>query len=204
MSDREPAEHALITAIKAGDLKAFEAFYRRYEAVVYRTARSLTRDEMAAEDVVVETFLRAHAARDRLDPERPPVPYLQRIAVNLALNHRRRHPPGVVPLDEAPDLEGLSGSPEAAAEGREIAEALTRCVERLPDPARAAVLLRFVRGASITEIAEILDCPPGTVKSRLHYALRTLRVDMRRELALGERAPRRSPLRGDADAGRVA
>ena len=189
MSDRDPADHALIAAIQAGDLKAFEAFYRRYESVVFRTARSLTRDQMAAEDVVVETFLRAHAARDRIDPERPPVPWLQRIAVNLALNHRRRQRHGTVRLeDSGQELEEASATPESAVEGHETARALARCLDRLPGPARAAIVLRYVHGASLAEIADVLDCPLGTVKSRLHNGLLALRADLRHELALGDPA----------------
>ncbi len=187
MSDRDPGDHTLIAAIQAGDLKAFEAFYRRYEAVVFRTARSLTRDEMAAEDVVVETFLRAHAARDRLDPGRPPTPWLQRIAINLALNHRRRQREGTMCLeDTAHELEEPSATPESTVESHETARALARCLERLPGPTRAAVVLRYIQGASLVEIAEVLDCPLGTVKSRLHYGLQVLRADLRRELALGD------------------
>ena len=71
--------------------------------------------------------------------------------------------------------------PEAAAERRETTAALARGIERLPVQMRAVVVLRFVQDASLAEIADTLECPLGTVKSRLHNALRLLRADMRRE-----------------------
>ena len=179
----EPRQHdALLVDVRDGDPKAFEAFYRRHEAAVYRIAVALVRDAMTAEEVVADTFLRAHAARGRLDPTRSPLPWLQRIAVNLSLNHLRRRRLGIEPLPEAPIWPDTGATvPEAAAERRETTAALARGIERLPVQMRAVVVLRFVQDASLAEIAETLDCPVGTVKSRLHNALRLLRDDLRRE-----------------------
>lgn len=182
MGDRAPVDPAMVNALRADDLDAFEAFYRRYEAAVYRTAYGLVRDAMAAEDVVTETFLRAYGARGRLDPERSPVPWLQRIAINLALNHLRRRrvgtedigAAGVVAADPAP-------SPELAAEGRETVAALGRAIDRLPVRLRTVTVLRYVDELSLAEIADVLECPVGTVKSRLHHAMRALRSDLAAE-----------------------
>ena len=93
---------ALTEAVRSGDATAFEAFYRRYEGPVYRIALALVRDVSTADELVVDTFVRAYRAAGRLDPERPPLPRLQRIAVHLALNqlHRRR-----LALARFPDLE---------------------------------------------------------------------------------------------------
>ncbi len=137
---------------------------------------------MAAEEVVTDTFLRAHGARERLDPERSPLPWLQRVAVNLSLTHLRRRRFGMEPLpDIAPWPDEHTMVPEAAAERRETTAALARGIERLPGQMRAVVVLRFVQDASLAEIADTLECPVGTVKSRLHNALRLLRADMRHE-----------------------
>lgn len=182
MADPEPTDATLVNDVRDGDLKAFEVFYRRYESAVFRTALALLRDEMTAEEVVTDTFLRAHGARQRLDPERPPLPWLQRVAINLSLNHLRRRRFGIEPLPEAgswPDEHTMV--PEAAAERRETTAALARGIERLPVQMRAVVVLRFVQDATLAEIADTLECPIGTVKSRLHNALRLLRADMRRE-----------------------
>ena len=200
MAEPEPDGASLVNDVRGGDLKAFEAFYRRYEGAVYRTALALLRDEMAAEEVVVDTFLRAHGARVRLDPARSPLPWLQRIAVNLSLNRLRRRRLGLEPLpDQVPWPDEAVTAPESAAERREITVALARGIERLPAQMRAVVILRFVQESSLAEIAETLGCPLGTVKSRLHNALRLLRDDLRPEFEpvavpdpAGRGAPRES------------
>ena len=182
MAEPEPERASLVNDVRGGDLKAFEAFYRRYEGAVYRTALALLRDEMTAEEVVVDTFLRAHGARARLDPGRSPLPWLQRIAVNLSLNRLRRRHLGLEPLPEqGPWPDEAVTAPESAAERREVTAALARGIERLPARMRAVVVLRFVQDSSLAEIAETLRCPLGTVKSRLHNALRLLRDDLRPE-----------------------
>ncbi len=191
MAEHRPDDALLVNDVREGDPKAFEAFYRQHEAAVYRTAFALVRDTMTAEEVVTDTFLRAHAARERLDPTRSPVPWLQRVAVNLSLNHLRRRRLGIEPLPDAPIWPDTAAIvPEAAAERRETTAALTRGIERLPVQMRAVVVLRFVQDASLAEIAETLECPVGTVKSRLHNALRLLRDDLRREF---EPAPGAAP-----------
>lgn len=180
MSDRPPADPDLVAAIQGGDLTAFEAFYRTYEASVYRTALALTRDRMIAEEVVVDTFLRAYAARERLDPARSPLPWLQRVAVNLSLNRlKRRHflPERLETIEAALMVrradDGLS--PDRISERREMTEVLIGAVARLPAQLRAVIVLRYLHEYSLAAIAEILECPVGTVKSRHYHALRALR-----------------------------
>ncbi len=181
MAEPEPDDASLVNSVRDGDLKAFEAFYRRYETAVYRTALALLRDEMAAEEVVADTFLRAHGARERIDAARSPLPWLQRIAVNLALNRLRRRSLGLEPLPERDRWPDPATGPESALEQREMTMALAQGIARLPAPMRAVVVLRFVQESSLAEIAETLECPVGTVKSRLHNALRLLRDDLRHE-----------------------
>lgn len=182
MAEAEPDGVPIVDDGGGGDSRAFEAFYRQYEGAVYRTALALLRDHMTAEEVVVDTFLRAHGAWARLDPGRSPVPWLQRVAVNLALNRLRRRRLGLEPIPEQdlwPDESGTA--PESAAEQREMTAALARGIERLPIQMRAVVILRFVQDSTLASIAETLDCPLGTVKSRLHNALRLLRDGLRQE-----------------------
>jgi len=178
--DPEPADADLVRAMGSGDLRAFEAFFRRFEAPVYRTALAMTRDVMTAEEVVTDTFLRAYAARERLDADRSPLPWLQRVALNLSLNHLRRRRLGLVPLDDpAAGMHVDPGaSPEAAAERHELARALMGGIERLPPRFRAVVTLRYLHGYELAEIADILGWPVGTVKSRLHHSLRQLRGEL--------------------------
>ena len=185
---------ALVEAVRSGDPAAFEAFYRRYEGAVYRTALALVRDGSTAEEVVVDTFVRAHSACRRLDPQRSPLPWLQRIAVHLALNALRRRRLGLARFpdpEQAPWPDLGAPSPALAAEDRETSAALARAIGRLPAPMRVVVVLRFVQELTLGEIAAALDCPLGTVKSRLHYALRRLRDDLRAESPALANAPGR-------------
>lgn len=178
MVDRVPADPRLVLAIQADDLDAFEAFYRRHETSVYRASLALVRDPMTAEEVVTETFLRVYSARRRLDPGRSPLPFLHRIAVNLSLNHLRRkrvRQESLTLLDVPTDP---GAGPEMAVEDREATVALGNAITRLPERLRSVTILRYVDDLSLAEIAGVLDCPVGTVKSRLHHAIRLLREDL--------------------------
>lgn len=204
MSDRQSADPELIAGVRRGDLRAFETFYRTYEAPVHRTAFALTRDPMAAEEIAVDTFLRAYGARARLDPERPPLPWLQRVAVNLSLNYLKRRRFLLEPIENVEAL--LSGSradesmssPERFSELRETTQVVLEGVSRLPDQLRAVVVLRYLHEYSLAEIAEILDCPLGTVKSRHHHALRALREHLR-----GALVPAAAPISPEGRAPRM-
>ena len=191
-----PADVAvLVETVRSGDPAAFEAFYRRYETAVYRTALALVRDVSTAEEIVVDTFVRAHRTCARLDPERSPLPWLQRIAINLAhtaLCRRHLRLTRIPNPEQAPWPDPAAPSPALAVEQRETSAALARSIGRLPAPMRLVVVLRYVEELSLGEIAEALDCPTGTVKSRLFYGLRRLRDDLRAEPLAPVTAPERA------------
>jgi RNA polymerase sigma-70 factor (ECF subfamily) len=179
MADPMAGETHLVRAIQSDDLDAFEQFYRRYEASIYRASMALVRDPMTAEEVVTETFLRVHAARARLDPDRSPLPFLHRVAVNVSLNHLRRKRVAQTPLAELGVPADPAAGPERAAEDREDSVELAEAIARLPDRLRSVTVLRYIDDLSLAEIAIALDCPIGTVKSRLHQAVALLRDDLR-------------------------
>jgi RNA polymerase sigma-70 factor (ECF subfamily) len=176
------------------DDAAFAAFYAAHEGLVYRTALALTRYPMTAEEVVADTFLRAYAAREAFDASRPPGPWLQRIAINLAFNQLRRRRLHREPLEAIqaawvdPDPRA---SPELACEQREDEAALRAAIGRLPERQRAVVVLRYLQEQSLAEVAAAIDEPVGRVKSRLHDALTRLRRELREESRQRERARER-------------
>jgi len=178
---------------RVDDGAAFAAFYARHEAVVYRTALAMTRDASIAEEVVTDTFLRAYVARATLDPERSPVPWLQKVAINLCVNRLRRRRLPSQPLDDvtahAMRDRDPSRSPERMSEQREAMDALLAGIARLKPRQRAVVVLRFLHDYSLAQIAETLDEPLGTVKSRLHSAVYALREDLHADARVRDLVP---------------
>jgi RNA polymerase sigma-70 factor, ECF subfamily len=158
----------------------------RRDAVVcldalYGFALSLTRERLAAEDLVQETYVRALAAHRKAGPDENLRAWLFTILHNVWRNERRRKPPSALE-----DLPGLAerlvapgGNPEDALDRKEKGDRLRRAIARLPESFREVIVLRSVEGFSYRDLAQILGCPAGTVMSRLARA-RTL---LRRELA---------------------
>jgi RNA polymerase sigma-70 factor, ECF subfamily len=160
------ADEALIAAVADGDGRALEELCRRWERPLFRFIHRHTggRD---VEDLYQETWLRVVRAARRFDPRRRFSTWLFQIALNLCRDWHRRPPPE--PLDPADaDAVGVADPPaDAAIDAR-------RLLAALPEPQRSAVILRYYHDLGEDEVAEILGCPRGTVKSRLHTAMRRL------------------------------
>ncbi len=170
-------EFHLILALQKGNLDALGQLFREYRTLVYRTALGITHDEHAAEDILQECFVRLHKYAGSVDPKRPLKPWLYRVTVNLAYDwskHRMHQS-----LDDV--LEWLSGIPAAfpgpdrRTERKETARMVKEVIDNLPPTHRAVVMLFYVENLSIEEIADVLDLPAGTIKSRLYYARVQLR-----------------------------
>jgi len=205
---RDPAagdartDHDLVYAARDGEVAAFDALFYRYRDGIFRLGLAITRDPSAAEEIVVDTFARAHRALARLEPDDSLRPWLYRVAVNLSYNRRPRKNVVLSSLDDAADeaLANEDGSPSHVAEQAEVRRLVLAAVDELGPKHRLVVVLHYLNGLNLTEIAEVVECPVGTVKSRLHYALRRLRTHLaahpelgiepsRRLLATGLRAP---------------
>jgi RNA polymerase sigma-70 factor (ECF subfamily) len=173
----ERSDKELVVAARGGEVPAFDALFYRYRDGIYRLALAITKDVQYAEEVVVDTFARAHRALARLEPDDSLRPWLYRVAVNLSYNHRPRKGMVLAPLEDALDdiVVGEERSPAALAERAEVRRVVLDCVDRLGPKHKVVVVMHYLNGLNLAEIAEIVDCPIGTVKSRLHYALRNLR-----------------------------
>ncbi len=170
----ELSDSRLIAQIQSGNIRAFSALYEKYRHRVYRTALAITRDAAAAEDILQECFLRVHAHIDKLHGEHTLAPWLYRVTVNLSyqrLNKDHRQFQILRRLVEPP----AHPSPPLTVEQEELHEIVTRALDMLSFDHRVVVVLYYLNEFSVEEIAEILDCPVGTVKSRLHYARRRLK-----------------------------
>jgi RNA polymerase sigma-70 factor, ECF subfamily len=156
----------LIEAVAAGDDRALDALCSRYERPLYQFLfrHGGARD---VDDRYQETWLRVVAAASRYDPRRRFSTWLFQIALNLCRDARRRPPPE--PVDPA-TIE-LAASGYGTARATEDALDAERLLAHLPQVQRSVVVLRYYCDFTEAEVAEILDCPVGTVKSRMHHAL---------------------------------
>jgi RNA polymerase sigma-70 factor (ECF subfamily) len=161
-----PTDEELIGAVARGDAPALETLCGRYQRALYGFIARHTggRD---VDDLYQDTWLRVVRSAPRFDPERRFSTWLFQIAVNLCRDWHRRPPPEAVAPEESTRRTG-GHDPTARLDAGLDAE---RLLAQLPEPQRSVVILRYYHGMGEAEVAEILGCPPGTVKSRLHNGL---------------------------------
>jgi RNA polymerase sigma-70 factor (ECF subfamily) len=176
----------LISQIRQGNILALKALYEKYRGQVYRTALAITRDRGAAEDILQDCFLKVYTYIDRLDGSLPLSPWLHRVTVNLSYNWTNKKHSWLQPLEEVIDhlVSGPRTLPESTLERGELQRVIQRAIASLSFEHRVVIVLFYLNGFSLKEIAYILDCPVGTVKSRLHYARRNLRRKLERDRRL--------------------
>jgi RNA polymerase sigma-70 factor (ECF subfamily) len=168
----------LVERMQSGDLDAFEEFFNTYKRPVYTTALAITRDPFLAEEILQDCFVKAYRVRDRLRTDVSPLPWLQRVTTNLCYSRIARRRAIMEPLTTLITnvVADLTSRPEQVVESREIIEVLQRGIDALPPKQQTAVILYYLHGYSLAESAEIAECNVGTMKSRLHYALKALRA----------------------------
>jgi RNA polymerase sigma-70 factor (ECF subfamily) len=177
-----PGDAELVAAINAGSHAAFETLYRRHRDWVVNLAFRFTGDEALALDVMQETFLYLLRKFPGFELRAALRTFLYPAVRNLSLAARRKAGRCQAGEGEEESLANLPAPATSPASDDDLAAVL----ETLPKPQREVLLLRFVDGFSLEEIAEALTIPLGTVKSRLHNALKALREDPRTRLLLGE------------------
>lgn len=168
----------LVAAAQAGDLEAFGELVRRHQDFVYGAVLRVVKNPTLAEDVSQDCFLRAHRALADFRGDSQVRSWLYRIAHNLALNavtRRREYPTEVMPEILAAGTAG----PERSAELAELAAAMGEAIESLPDDLKQPLVLREVQHHSYEQIAEELDLPLNTVRTRIFRARRALQSHMR-------------------------
>ena len=187
ISSQEPARASdsdamLVERTVAGDQKAFELLVIKYQRRIQRLIGRMVRDVDLVEDIAQETFIRAYRALAQFRGEAQFYTWLYRIAVNTAkkaLMELKRNPTVSENSfkssddDETSPLENeltSSETPEAILAGKEIAQMVNAAIEALPEELRQAITLREIEGLSYEEIAEAMNCPIGTVRSRIFRA----------------------------------
>lgn len=174
------AQHDRTQSIDADDLARFEALYKQFHGYVFRTAYALTGDRGLAEEILQDTFVRAYRHRDNLWVGRSPLPWLNRVALNLCYTRlgRRRLPTRTMDDVVSDTLRDQALGPDELAEHQELCQTVRTGIAGLPPKHRSVVALYYLDGLSLQETADALGVRLGTVKSRLHYALDSLRREL--------------------------
>ncbi len=176
----------LISQIRQGNILALKVLYEKYKVQVYHTALAITHDREAAEDILQDCFLRVYTYIDRLDGSLPLSPWLHRVAINLSYNWLNKRRRWLQPLEDVIDrlVAGPRTLPESALERGELQRVIQKAIASLSFEHRVVIVLFYLNSFSLNEIAYVLDCPVGTVKSRLHYARRNLRRKLEKDRQL--------------------
>lgn len=191
-------ESELVSRAVEGDSVAFEAIMRRHNRLLFRTARSIVADDAEAEDAVQETYLRAWRALGSYRAESRLSTWLVRIATNEALGRLRRKRAQIIPLDAAmtsvePEIrsaltEEPDRGPERSAMRSQMRALLEARIDRLPEAFRTVFMLRAIEEMSVEDVAQALDIPEATVRTRFFRARSLLREGLAQEVdtALGD------------------
>lgn len=184
-------DQALVERVKAGDIQAFNILVTKYERKVLRLVSRLVRDPAEQEDIAQEAFLKAYRALPNFRGDSAFYTWLYRIAVNTAKNHLASQSRQVQTRSElgAGDEDGESfgvedvaednQTPESLLHSRQVGETLEKAIAALPAELRTAVTLREIEGLSYEEIAQAMDCPIGTVRSRIFRAREAIALALR-------------------------
>lgn len=179
MSDRD-VDQQLVARAQRGDKQAFELLVEKYQRKLARLLSRLIRDPAEVEDVTQEAFIKAYRALPAFRGDSAFYTWLYRIGINTAKNYLmalgRRAPTSTEV--EAEEAEGFEegeqlrdiNTPESLLLSREIAETVNATIEQLPEELRKAIQMREIEGMSYEDIAQAMDCPIGTVRSRIFRA----------------------------------
>lgn len=191
MTERE-IDQKLVERAQRGDKRAFEMLVSKYQRKLARLVGRLVRDSGEAEDVTQETFIKAYRALPSFRGDSAFYTWLYRIGVNTAKNSlvaqgRRAPTHTLVDAEEAEHFEeaGLlhdMNTPEAELMSRQIAETVHQSMEALPEELSTAIRLREIEGLSYEEIASVMNCPIGTVRSRIFRAREAIAERLRPQL----------------------
>ncbi|HEY1288181.1 MAG TPA: RNA polymerase sigma factor RpoE [Burkholderiales bacterium] len=179
MSDRE-IDRQLVERAQRGDKRAFELLVEKYQRKLARLLSRFIRDPAEVEDVTQEAFIKAYRALPAFRGDSAFYTWLYRIGINTAKNYLmamgRRAPTSTEV--EAEEAEGFEegeqlrdiNTPESVLLSNEIAETVNSTIEQLPEELRTAIQLREIEGMSYEDIAQVMNCPIGTVRSRIFRA----------------------------------
>ena len=184
-------DQQLVAKVQKGDSRAFDMLVLKYQHKIMGLISRYVHDADEVQDVAQEAFIKAYRALPKFRGDSAFYTWLYRIAINTAKNHlvsRSRRPPGSdVDVEDAEYFDAGSAlrtieTPESALFGEELKAVVERAISGLPDDLRTAVTLREFDGLSYEDIAEIMDCPVGTVRSRIFRARESIDLQVKEQL----------------------
>jgi len=186
-------DQQLVQRAQRGDLRAFDLLVLKYQGRIAALVSRYVSDAGEVEDVTQEAFIKAYRALGKFRGDSAFYTWLYRIAANAAKNHlvaKGRRPGADATIEDAEGFDegGLLSeiaSPEALAMGSELAEVVESALNALPDELKAALMLREFDGLSYDDIADVLGCPVGTVRSRIFRAREAIDQRVKEQISGG-------------------
>lgn len=179
MTDQQEEDQQLVARVQKGDRRAFDLLVIKYQHRVLALVNRFVSDFSEAQDVTQEAFIKAYRALPNFRGDSQFYTWMYRIAVNTAKNYlvsrKRRTPTRDIDIDDAEFFADESSmrdisSPDALIQRDQLQKVVFDAIQDLPDELRRAISLRELEGLSYEEIAEVMDCPIGTVRSRIFRA----------------------------------
>lgn len=188
MSDRE-IDQQLVERVQNGDKHAFDLLVAKYQRKLTRLLSQFVRDPAEVEDVTQEAFIKAYRALPAFRGDSAFYTWLYRIGINTAKNYlvsqgRKASTLQGIDTEDAENFEegGVlreMDTPESELMSKQIAQTVNQTLEQLPEELRTAIILREIEGLSYDEIAKIMECPIGTVRSRIFRAREAISEELR-------------------------
>lgn len=175
----QDSDQQLVERVQRGDKRAFDLLVVKYQHKIFSVVRRYIRENADAQDVVQEAFVKAYRALESFRGDSAFYTWMYRIAINTAKNHlilRGRRPPDTdVDIDDAEHFSSNewlrdTNSPESSLFCDQLQTAVVQTISELPEELRTAITLREIEGLSYEEIADVMECPVGTVRSRIFRA----------------------------------
>ena len=188
MTERD-VDAELVARVKAGDKKAFDLLVLKYQRKIMRLLSRMIRDQAEVEDVAQEAFIKAYRALPQFRGDSAFYTWLYRIAINtarnwLASNSRRPSTPSSYENEDGETFDEMDNltdntTPESELASRQIAQTVNKAIEDLPEDLRTAIVLREIEGMGYEDIAQSMNCPIGTVRSRIFRAREAIATKLR-------------------------